>query len=46
MQKIIFITIAILILGFIFYMGVSALIKGKKFKDEAKEDIEKNKNNN
>ena len=46
MQKIIFITIAILILGFIFYMGVSALIKGRKFKEKGKEDAEKNNNSN
>tara|TARA_Y100001970_G_C13822232_1_gene645463 strand:- start:380 stop:520 length:141 start_codon:yes stop_codon:yes gene_type:complete len=45
MQKIFFITITILILGFIFYMGVSALIKGRKYKEEAKKDIEKNNNN-
>ena len=46
MQKIFFITITILILGFIFYIGVSALIKGRKFKEEAKEDKEKNNNSN
>tara|TARA_B100000029_G_scaffold144786_1_gene140009 strand:- start:69 stop:203 length:135 start_codon:yes stop_codon:yes gene_type:complete len=44
MQKIFFITITIIILGFIFYIGVSALIKGRKFKEETKEDIEKNNN--
>ncbi len=46
MQTIIFITISILILGFIFYMGVYALIKGRKFKEEGKEDTEKNNNSN
>ncbi len=46
MQKIFFITITIIILGFIFYIGVSALIKGRKFKEEGKEDAEKNNNSN
>ncbi len=46
MQKIFFITITIIILGFIFYIGVSALIKGRKFKKEGKEDTEKNNNSN
>tara|TARA_B100001123_G_C15086159_1_gene937704 strand:- start:201 stop:323 length:123 start_codon:yes stop_codon:yes gene_type:complete len=33
MQKIIFFTISLLICGLIIYVGVSALIRGKKSKD-------------
>ena len=36
MQKIIFITISLLIIGYIIYMGVSAVIRGKKYKEENK----------
>ena len=34
MQKIIFITISLLIIGYVIYMGVSAVIRGKKYKEE------------
>ena len=40
MQKIIFITISFLIIGYVIYMGVSAVIRGKKYKEE----IQKEKN--
>ena len=47
MQKIIFITISLLIIGYVIYMGVTAVIRGKKYKEEnqAKEnEVEKNQN--
>ena len=44
MQKIIFITISLLIIGYVIYMGVSAVIRGKKYKEENKK--EKNKDEN
>ena len=34
MQKIIFITISLLIIGYVIYMGVKAVIRGKKYKEE------------
>ena len=45
MQKIIFITISLLIIGYVIYMGVSAVIRGKKYKEEnrKKENKEENK---
>ena len=36
MQKIIFITISFLIIGYVIYMGVSAVIRGKKAKENKK----------
>ena len=45
MQKIIFITLSLLIIGYVVYMGVMAVIRGKKYKEEnqAKEyQVEKN----
>ena len=44
MQKIIFITISILIIGYVIYMGVSAVIRGKKYKEENQK--EKNEEEN
>ena len=41
MQKIIFITTSLLIIGYVIYMGVMAVIRGKKYKEENKK--EKNK---
>ena len=45
MQKIIFITISLLIIGYVIYMGVKAVIRGKKYKEEnqKKENKEENK---
>ena len=40
MQKIIFITVSLLIIGYVIYMGVMAVIRGKKYKEEN----QKNKN--
>ncbi len=44
MQKIIFITISFLIIGYVIYMGVSAVIRGKKYKEENQK--EKNEEEN
>ena len=44
MQKIIFISISLLIIGYVIYMGVTAVIRGKKYKEENKK--EKNKDEN
>ena len=44
MQKIIFITISSLIIGYVIYMGVSAVIRGKKYKEENQK--EKNEEEN
>ena len=44
MQKIIFITISLLIIGYVIYMGVTAVIRGKKYKEENKKK-EKNMEN-
>ena len=41
MQKIIFISISLLIIGYVIYMGVMAVIRGKKYKEENQK--EKNK---
>tara|TARA_Y100000741_G_scaffold101051_1_gene75124 strand:- start:225 stop:362 length:138 start_codon:yes stop_codon:yes gene_type:complete len=41
MQKIIFITVSLLIIGYVIYMGVMAVIRGKKYKEENQK--EKNK---
>ena len=34
MQKIIFITIFLLIIAYVIYMGVTAVIRGKKYKEQ------------
>ena len=44
MQKIIFISISLLIIGYVIYMGVSAVIRGKKYKEENQK--EKNEEEN
>ena len=44
MQKIIFITISLLIIGYVIYIGVSAVIRGKKYKEENQK--EKNEEEN
>ena len=44
MQKIIFITVSLLIIGYVIYMGVSAVIRGKKYKEENQK--EKNEEEN
>ena len=44
MQKIIFITISLLIIGYVIYMGVSGVIRGKKYKEENQK--EKNEEEN
>ena len=36
MQKIIFITISLLIIGYVIYMAVMAIIRGKKAKEDKK----------
>ena len=41
MQKIIFITISLLIIGYVIYMGVSAVIRGKKYKEENRKEKDK-----
>ena len=41
MQKIIFITISLLIIGYVIYMGVSAVIRGKKYKEENQKEKDK-----
>ena len=41
MQKIIFITISLLIIGYVVYMGVMAVIRGKKYKEENQKDENK-----
>ncbi len=44
MQKIIFITISLLIIGYVIYMGVSAVIRGKKYKEENKKEVNEDEN--
>ena len=44
MQKIIFITISFLIIGYVIYMGVSAVIRGKKYKEEKQKEENKEEN--
>ena len=44
MQKIIFISISLLIIGYVIYMGVAAVIRGKKYKEENQK--EKNEEEN
>tara|TARA_B100001540_G_scaffold147457_1_gene130792 strand:+ start:514 stop:651 length:138 start_codon:yes stop_codon:yes gene_type:complete len=41
MQKIIFITVSLLIIGYVVYMGVMAVIRGKKYKEENQKDENK-----
>ena len=45
MEKIIFITLSLIIIGYVIYMGVKAVIRGKKYKEEnqKKENKEENK---
>ena len=44
MQKIIFITISSLIIGYVIYMGVMAVIRGKKYKDQNQKEENKDEN--
>ena len=44
MQKIIFITISLLIIGYVIYMGVSAVIRGKKYKEKNQKNENKDEN--
>ena len=44
MQKIIFITLSLLIIGYVIYMGVTAVIRGKKYKQENKKEENKEEN--
>ena len=44
MQKVIFIALSLLIIGYVIYMGVSAVIRGKKYKEENQK--EKNEEEN
>ena len=44
MQKIIFISISLLIIGYVIYMGVSAVIRGKKYKEENKKEVNEDEN--
>ena len=45
MQKIIFITISLLIFGYVVYMGVTAVIRGKKYKEENQREENQNEEN-
>ena len=44
MQKIIFISISLLIIGYVIYMGVMAVIRGKKYKDQNQKEENKDEN--
>ena len=44
MQKIIFITISLLIIGYIICIGVMAVIRGKKYKEQNQKEENKKKN--
>ena len=44
MQKIIFITLSLLIIGYVIYMGVSAVIRGKKYKEENQKEVNEDEN--
>ena len=44
MQKIIFITISLLIIGYVVYMGVMAVIRGKKYKEQNQKEENKDEN--
>ena len=44
MQKIIFITISLVIIGYVVYMGVTAVIRGKKYKEENQKEVNEDEN--
>tara|TARA_B100001173_G_scaffold260509_1_gene233759 strand:- start:189 stop:326 length:138 start_codon:yes stop_codon:yes gene_type:complete len=44
MQKIFFITVSSLIIGYVIYMGVMAVIRGKKYKEENQKEENKDEN--
>ena len=44
MLKIIFITISLLIFAYVIYMGVTAVIRGKKYKEENQKEDNKDEN--
>ena len=44
MEKIIFITISLLIIGYVIDMGVTAVIRGKKYKEENQKEESKDEN--
>ena len=44
MQKIIFITISLLIIGYVVFMGVAAVIRVKKYKEENQKEENKEEN--
>ena len=44
MQKIIFITLSLLIIGYVVYMGVTAVIRVKKYKEENQKEENKEEN--
>ena len=44
MQKIIFITISLLIIAYVIYMGVMAVIRGKKYKEQNQKEENKDEN--
>ena len=44
MQKIIFITLSSIIIGYVIYMGVMAVIRGKKYKEENQKEENKEEN--
>ena len=44
MQKIIFISISLLIIGYVIYMGVMAVIRGKKYKEQNQKEENKDEN--
>tara|TARA_B100000902_G_scaffold132257_1_gene130931 strand:- start:307 stop:444 length:138 start_codon:yes stop_codon:yes gene_type:complete len=44
MQKIIFITISLLIIAYVVYMGVTAVIRGKKYKEQNQKEENKEEN--
>ena len=41
MEKIIFITLSLIIIGYVIYMGVKAVIRGKKYKEENQKEENK-----
>ena len=44
MHKLIFISISLLIIGYVIYMGVTAVIRGKKYKEENQKEENKDEN--
>ncbi len=44
MQKIIFISISLLIIVYVIYMGVMAVIRGKKYKEQNQKEEDKDEN--